>query len=108
MDDLRQLEGWRAWVARQDSEMRASLALASHQFVEQIDTICIVFESRALSSLSADICERLIALIYAHYKMNLVEWADRVLGSEDPGQMAREMLMPNIAVEIAPPSMLTH
>jgi hypothetical protein len=108
IEDLRQLEGWRAWVARQDREVRESLALASHQFVEKSDTIYIVFEYRALSSLSAEICERLVSLIWAHYKVSLVEWADKVLDSEEVGPVEREMLMPNIAVEIAPPTAKRH
>ncbi len=108
VEDLRQLEGWRAWVARQDREMRESLALATYQFVEKSDTIYIVFEHRALPSLSAEICERLVSLIWAHYKVSLVEWADKVLESEEVGPVEREMLMPNIAVEIAPPTAMAH
>ncbi len=108
VEDLRRIESWRSWVERQDRDVRDSLALASHQFVEQSDTIYIVFEYRAMSSLSAGICEKLVSLIWAHYKVNLVEWADRVLESHEAGPMEREMLMPNFAVEIAPPTARAH
>jgi hypothetical protein len=108
VEDLRRIESWRRWVERQDRDVRDNLALASHQFVEKSDTIHIVFEYRSMSRLSAEICEKLVSLIWTHYKVNLVEWADRVLESHEVRPMEREMLMPNIAVEIAPPTERAH
>jgi hypothetical protein len=108
VEDLRRIDGWRKWVERQDRDLQDSLSLASHQFVEQSDTIFIIFEYRAMSSLSDESCEKLVSLIATHYKGKMTEWADRVLESKEVMPMGREMLMPNIAVEIAPPTTHAH
>lgn len=106
--DLRQVENWLSWVDRQDGDVRESLALAIHQFVEKTDTILIVFDSRGTSSLSAEMCEKVVSLIWAHYKVRIADWADAVVVERKVASVGHDMLMPNIAFEVAPPNGRAH
>jgi len=106
--DLREKKAWNAWVELQTEPVRAVLRMAAFQYLEEADTISLVFPNASLGQLTPTLCEHFIEQMRALHQDRLGRWLDQTGDASATVGPPKAAVMPNLSIEIAPPFLASH